>query len=319
MNAIYKAWPLEGKTALVLGGHGFIGSELACALAAKGCKAKVFGRRATHDFGGIDGIQSVVGDFTDGVALATALEGVDIVYHLVSSTVPSTSNLNPVSDVSTNLTGTVRLLEIMREKCVKRIVYVSSGGTVYGNPVSLPVTEDHPLEPLCSYGIVKVAVENYLRMYAHLYGFHATILRVSNPYGENQARIGVQGLILTLLKKVMANEPIEIWGDGSIVRDYIYISDVVAALIQAAERSATGVFNIGSGLGYSINEILELVAITTNQKLDISFLKKRNFDVSKIYLDIGKANTEFGWEPVVDLLSGCSLCWQALTVSVKHE
>jgi UDP-glucose 4-epimerase len=184
----------------------------------------------------------VAGNFVDGSGLDAALAGADVVYHLISTTVPGTSNVDPMGDVQSNLVGTIRLIQEMKKHQVKRIVYLSSGGTVYGDPSRLPVSEDHPLDPLCSYGIVKVAVEKYLNMHSVLEGLNATVLRVSNPYGGIARRTNdLQGVIPIFLRKMVAGKNIEIWGDGSTVRDYIYIDDLVDAMVCALEAQESAV------------------------------------------------------------------------------
>jgi UDP-glucose 4-epimerase len=257
------------------------------------------------------------GDFVSGDGLASALTDVDVVYHLVSTTVPSTSNADPIADVEGNLIGTLRLLKLMQANDVARIVYVSSGGTVYGNPTVLPVPESHSLEPLCSYGVVKVAVENYLRMYSELYGLTANVLRVSNPYGTHQHHIGVQGVIPTFFKKIAEGTPIEIWGDGSVVRDYLHVDDVVSALLTAGTRTTSDIFNIGSGIGHTVNEILEIVQRETGRSADVRYLQRRKFDVERIFLDIAKAHNELGWQPKLSLEAGCALYWQKVRQLVE--
>lgn len=314
---------LDARRVLVLGGTGFLGTHLVDALVRSGAHVRVFARSLPQLEGEVPldeadvspqwcNVEVVTGDLGSGEGLASALDGVDIVYHLISSTLPSTSNADPIADVQTNLVGTLRLLQLLRDAKINRMVYVSSGGTVYGNPSTLPVPETHSLRPLCSYGVVKVAVENYLNMYAELYGITANVLRVSNPYGTHQHHIGVQGVIPTFFKKVADGVPIEIWGDGSVVRDYIHVSDVVSALLVAGGRERSGVFNIGSGTGHSVNNVLDIVQRTMGRVATVRYLPQRNFDVERIFLDIARAKAELSWQPVVSLDAGCALYWQEI-------
>ncbi|MDQ0621995.1 UDP-glucose 4-epimerase [Paraburkholderia graminis] len=315
---------IRARRVLVLGGTGFLGTHLVDALVRGGNAVRVFERyvpavdassserdvlRSTGDW---HSVEMVKGDFVSGDGLAAALDGVDLVYHLVSTMVPSTSNLDPIADVQSNLVGSVRLLQLMQEAGVKRIVYVSSGGTVYGNPSVLPVPETHALNPLCSYGVVKVAVESYLHMHSELHGLVANVLRISNPYGTHQQHIGVQGVIPTFFKKIADGVPIEIWGDGSVVRDYIHVSDVVSALLRAGARAHSGTFNVGSGTGHSVNEILDVVQQQVGRKASVRYQPQRSFDVERIFLDITKAREELHWQPSLTLDAGCALYWQAL-------
>jgi UDP-glucose 4-epimerase len=174
----------------------------------------------------------------------------------------------------------------------------------------LPVPESHPLGPLCSYGVVKVAIENYLHMHDELYGLTANVLRVSNPYGAYQHHIGVQGIIPTFFRKIADGRPIEVWGDGSVVRDYIHVSDVVSALLSAGARDLSGTFNIGSGVGHSVNEILDIVRRQMGRVVEVRYLPQRKFDVERIYLDISRARAELRWQPLLSLEAGCALYWQ---------
>lgn len=322
----FPASGVGARRVLVLGGKGFLGTHLVEAFAREGVPVRTFDRSQPQTMGEsllleaatkvsasrLPNVEVMTGDFVTGSGLAEALDGVDLVYHLISTTVPSTSNADPVFDVQSNLIGTLRLLELMRSTSIRRIVYVSSGGTVYGNPSILPVPETHQLGPLCSYGVVKVAIENYLHMHAELYGLTANVLRVSNPYGTHQHHIGVQGVIPTFFKKIADGTPMEIWGDGSIVRDYIYVSDVVSALLRAGARVRSGTFNIGNGIGHSVNDILDIVQKCTGRVADVRYLPHRTFDVERIYLDISKARAELHWQPLLALEEGCALYWQAL-------
>lgn len=295
---------------LVLGGNGFIGSHLVDALVLAGHKVRVFDRGAELYRSPLVEVDYRLGDFGDIPALAEALEGVDIVYHLISTTVPSTSNLDPVADIHGNLINTVRLLQLMVQKSISRIVFLSSGGTVYGIPDVVPIPETHPLRPICSYGVIKVAIENYLFMYQSLYGLQPLVLRASNPYGERQGHAGVQGVIGTYLQKISSGESIEIWGDGSVVRDFIHVSDLAGLCLKAGISSYTGIVNVGSGVGHSIRDVLVAIAGATGEAIEPVYKQGRAYDVPSVVLDISKAADELGWRPEVELLEGVRKTWQ---------
>ncbi len=295
--------------ALVLGGNGFIGSHLIDRLLSRGYWVRVFDRFPERFRKPLANVDYRIAQFSDSFALAEALEGIDIVYHLISTTVPGTSNLNPAADINDNLIMTVRLLEQMTKAGVKRILFLSSGGTVYGNPEKLPVTENHPLNPICSYGIVKLAVEKYLFMYQRLYGLQPVVIRPSNPYGPRQGHIGVQGLIATFIHKIINGETIKIWGDGLITRDYLYIEDLVKLCVIAGGSDYTGIFNAGSGQGHSILSIIDILADIVGEQLDIIHEPVRSFDVREVVLDITKAKEKFGWHPDISLEDGIKKCW----------
>ncbi|WP_213297222.1 NAD-dependent epimerase/dehydratase family protein [Paraburkholderia sacchari] len=303
---------VKGAKVLVLGGFGFLGRHLVDGLLRSGAKVRVFDRSMPANSQYARDVEVVLGNFVTGDGLSDALRGIDVVYHLISTTVPSTSNDDPIADVQSNLVGTLHVLRRMQAENVKRIVYVSSGGTVYGNPMTLPVPEAHPLNPLCSYGVVKVAIEHYLSMYCQLYDLNATVLRVANPYGMHQHHIGVQGVIPTFIGKMMRGELIEIWGDGSVVRDYIYVDDVVSALLAAYEDRSSGTFNIGSGSGHCLIDVLEVVRRITGLDGTVRHLPHRNFDVEQIYLDIRHAREVLNWQPKYSLESGCAHYWRLI-------
>lgn len=296
---------------LVMGGSGFIGSALIRALLQQGHQVQVFDRdvRAlSQQFPEI--IHPIQADFSDVMSLSEAMIGVDLIFHLISTSVPATSNKNPVHDVESNLVNTVKLLELMRSAEVKRIVYLSSGGTVYGNPTALPITESHPTNPTCSYGIVKLAIEKYLQMYAELYELDVTILRPSNPYGPGQTHKGVQGFIGTCIDKINSGQPIAIWGDGSVIRDYIYIDDVVSACVDAMNSKARGPLNVSSGVGYSLNQLIGMIEKNIGKPVEVIYQQKRNFDIPEVVLDNQLAKSLLGWTPLTSIEQGLKMTLQ---------
>jgi len=296
--------------ALVLGGNGFIGSHVVDCLFEKGYSVRVFDRGLEKYRKPLSNVDYRIATFDDVPALAEALEGMDVVFHLISTTVPSTSNKDPVFDVESNLVNTIRLLNLMRDSNVSRIIYLSSGGTVYGVPECSPIPESHPLQPICSYGVVKVAVEHYLQMYHHLYDIKYVVLRASNPYGERQGHVGVQGVIGTFMGKICSDEIIEIWGDGSIVRDFIYASDLADLCVLAGDSDIVGTFNAGSGIGYSINDIVKALSLITGKHIKPIYRTGRAYDVPNALLDITKAIKAFSWHPKIELLEGIETSWQ---------
>lgn len=294
---------------LVIGGNGFIGSHLVEEL-RQYSQVRVLSSgapRADVDWSGIDYRR---GNYAETEIIDSCLDGVDTVYHLVSTTVPSTSNIDPAADITGNLISTIGLLEQMRVRNVRRIVYFSSGGTVYGPPSRVPIDESHPTDPISSYGIVKLGIEKYLMMYSRLHGFSPLIIRPSNPYGPRQSGAGVQGVIAAFLNRWACKEPITVLGDGSVVRDYIYINDLVRLSATAGLGEVEGVFNAGSGHGSSINEIIELIAKTAGYSVPVQYTEARSFDVRKVVLDIDHAKAIFGWDPQVELAEGIRRTWE---------
>ncbi len=295
--------------ALVIGGSGFIGSHLVDALIHTGYSVRTYDRMPERFRSTPAGVDFMQGDFSDTTALAEALSGVDIVYHLLSTTVPGTSNLDPIADIEGNLVNTVRLLALMREASVKRLVFLSSGGTVYGIPQADPVSEEHPLQPISSYGIVKSAIEHYLHMEHHLHGLEYTVLRASNPYGPRQGHGGVQGVIGTYLWNYAHGEPLQLWGDGSVVRDFIYVEDLAELCVKGSEGSGVGCYNAGSGEGHSILQIIDAISEVVGEKVLPDIKPGRGLDVPRSVLDIAKAKQVFDWAPATSLEEGIESSW----------
>jgi len=294
---------------LILGGNGFIGSHLTDRLYQRGHSIRIYDRGPNRFRQTPTGIDSFYGNYVNAEGLSDAVAGMDVVFHLISTTVPSTSNADPEADVTENLLSTIRLLNIMRTSGCRRIVFLSSGGTVYGRTGGGKVSEDADTLPICSHGVVKRAVELYLHMYHELYGFEYVVLRVANPYGARQGHFGVQGVIGTFMEKIKRQETLEIWGDGSVTRDYVYVEDVAEACELAAGSGACGVFNIGSGVGLTLNEIIQTLSDVTGQEIVRTYLAGREYDVPAIVLNCDKAFSELSWKSKTRFIDGITKTW----------
>lgn len=305
--------------ALVIGGNGFIGSHLVDRLLSEGHTVHVFDRQPERFRKPLEGVIYHIQDFGNRAILAEALTHIDMVFHLVSTTVPKTSNDDPAFDVMSNVVETIFLLEQCAKGKVKKVVFVSSGGAVYGTPVTVPVSEDSPENPESSYGITKLTIEKYLGLFHHLYGLDYVIIRPSNPYGERQNPDGDQGVIAVFFGKIAKGQAIDIWGDGSNVKDYIYIGDLIDGIYKAAfNKTAYHLFNMGSGTGHSINDIVRMMGEKVDRPISVNYGTKGTFDVSKIYLDITRAQKELGWEPKISLNVGLYRTWEFVkSVSAK--
>lgn len=293
---------------LVLGGGGFIGSHVAHALLGAGHRVRVFERPHLDSLfaaAGRGGAQLVTGDFLNADDLAQALEGIEVVFHFVSTTLPKPSNDNPIYDVETNLVGTLRLLRLCRERRVRKLLFSSSGGTIYGVPASVPIAETHATDPLCSYGIHKLAIEKYLHLNRELHGLDYCVLRPSNPYGERQRTDAAQGAVAVFLERALRGEAIEIWGDGSVVRDYIYVGDVADAFVRAMTFDGPQrVFNVGSGVGTSLNQLVESIGALLGRAPRVEYQPARRVDVPVNVLDAALARRHLGWRAATPLADG---------------
>lgn len=297
---------------LLLGGSGFIGSHLADRMLASGHEVSVYHAAGAgrQNIAHLEAdVRVVEGDFNTG-DFAEALNGVEVVVHLVNSTTPGSSLANPAYDIQSNVIGTIRLLDACRDAGVGKVVFLSSGGTVYGIPRYTPIDEQHPLNPIAPYGISKLMIEKYLAMYHYHYGLDYTVLRLSNPFGARQDPHRGQGVLAAWMYRLMHNEPVEIWGDGSVVRDYIYIDDAVRAIEFASTTVAQEkIFNVGSGVGYSLTELREKLERLTGLVLKVDHKAMQRVDVPVNVLDIGLISRALQWQPATDIDEGISLMW----------
>jgi UDP-glucose 4-epimerase len=299
--------------AVVIGGNGFIGTHLIEFLIRDGVAVRAFDRYPSQFVQPKKEVEYVIGDLGNHGALSEIVEDADWVFHLAYTTIPKTSNEDPEYDVRSNLIDAVQLLQSCKDAGVKKVVFVSSGGTIYGVPQTVPILETHPTDPICSYGITKLAIEKYLHLFFHLYGLEYAITRISNPYGEGQNPNAKQGAIGVFLGKVARGEAIEIWGTGEVVRDYLHIDDAANALIKAARyKPATDgprIFNIGSGQGHSLNEIVAEIKAVVDREVIVEHKPPRSLDVQANVLDTTLAHTHLDWKPTIDLTTGIARAW----------
>jgi UDP-glucose 4-epimerase len=297
---------LAGLRCLVLGGGGFLGLNLCNALAGQGAIVQAFGRSATYPEALDHRVIWTAGMFGDGVALAKAVEGQEVIFHLISGSVPESSNREPAADLEANALATLHLLEICRSGGVKKVIFTSSGGTVYGIPTALPISENAATDPISAYGISKLAVEKYLALYRHLYNLDYHVLRIANPYGVYQSAVKKQGVVSALISRAMKGEPVEIWGTGEVTRDFIYVDDVVSALLEAYfYEGPHRIMNVGCGVGLSINQIVDdIESVLGRGALTKVYRPGRRADVPVNILDISLITRETRWRPHVGWLAG---------------
>jgi UDP-glucose 4-epimerase len=300
---------------LVLGGYGFIGRHIVQTFADENMAIVVFDIHANPAHS-TPHCTYVAGDFSDHdkIDALIAQHAITHVVHLVSTTVPKSSNEDKPYDVESNVIPTLHLLDLCVKYQVKRLLFMSSGGTVYGAPQQLPVDESHPTNPMCSYGISKLAIEKYLFLYRHLYGLNYVVLRAANPYGPGQNPLSGQGIVANFVHKMFSGQSIEVWGDGSNVRDYFYVRDLAAIARKALFSEVIGVFNVGSGVGISVNDIISMIARAGNFTPSVIYKEKRLLDVPSVVLNCNHAKNNFDWVPLTSINQGIEeyLSWYRL-------
>jgi UDP-glucose 4-epimerase len=293
---------------LLLGGGGFIGTALANKLTAEGRQVHVLAPNAPSAAMNAHFLQ---GGLDNPELLAKLLPCCSTVIHLASATTPGNSASRPVRELE-NLAPSLRLLDALQAYPEIHLIFFSSGGTIYGNPQRLPVHEDDPVAPLSYHGAGKVALEAF---------FHAfrgrsqavTILRPSNAYGPAQALKSSFGLVRTMLEHARYGTPLEIWGDGENVRDFIYIDDITEACARfVALPQDSGTYNLGSGRGYSINQVRRIVEQVTGYELKTVCHPARGIDVRAVVLDISRLNARLSWKPQTSLEEGVRRTWNWL-------
>ena len=300
---------------LILGGAGFIGSNLAKKLVSEGIRPTIFTRPTSSliNLASIlDNVDIIYGDWTDENILSKIIQGANIVYHLITTTFPSSALDSSIYDIQSNLIPTVRLLELCTKFNVQKLIYASSGGTVYGDPQFTPITEEHPLNPRSLYGQSKVTIEKYLQFYARLKSLNVIILRISNPFGSGQKLLGVQGLVAVAMGCVVYNRPISIYGQGEAIRDYIYIEDVVEAIHLSAQNPSlkSAILNISSGQGKSIIEVILAIEKVVGKSITKEFIPSRSGDVNVSILSNDLARETLGWFPSTEFTQAIQSTWQ---------
>lgn len=284
---------------VVIGAAGFIGTNLTIKLVEnKHDNITLVDRDRDYfvninkfDFENVKIVESSLDENMD----FSILEGQDIIYHLVSTVVPTTSNQHISKDIEANVVFSSKLFDACIKYNIKKVVFVSSGGTVYGKEVSCPLTEEMATNPISSYGVQKITIEKLLYLYNYMYGLDYRIIRLANPYGPYQRPNGVLGVVTTFTYKALKGDKITVYGDGSVIRDYIYIDDAIKAILNIANgNSRHYVFNLGCGYGTSIKQVIEAIESTLNIKMNIEYKEGRSVDVPINYLDISRYEEDYG-------------------------
>lgn len=295
------------KSTLVIGGGGYIGTQLAAELVGTGRRVTVLGRKVIYNRTMAAGVTYCQGDFADAGLLAALLDDHQEVVHLAHASVPNTVLDGPLADLLQNLTPAIGLFTsaALRDR---KLLLISSGGTVYGEALELPITELHPTRPISPYGVTKLTVENYARMHAVMHGLRLICVRPANAYGVGQRPFSGQGFISTAMASAIRGEPVKLFGREGTVRDYIYIDDLVSGLVSALDFGQPGeTYNLGSGIGLSNRQVLDAMTPLLRGmgvEIGVQNLPERPSDVKANVLDSGKLHECSGWQPLVQLEDG---------------
>jgi UDP-glucose 4-epimerase len=304
---------------LVIGGNGFIGSHVVDSLVGRGHEVTVFDRHrlGSRQFEG-RGVRLVAGDFLNTADVRASLEGQEVVLHFLSTTDPATADGDPTIDIRTNITSSVQLFSACVDAGVSRVYYASSGGAIYGD-------QDHPgafaetdvTLPVSPYAIGKQAIEGYLRYFRRTHGLESTSFRISNPYGPRQNPLKRQGVIPIFLRRVAEGAPLTVLGDGSMIRDYLYVADVAEMIAEVVTVGARhDLYNLGSGVGTTINELVRTIREVTGRDVPVEHLPRPATFVDRVVLSVDRFEQEFTTRPTTALADGVRLTWEEM---VEHE
>lgn len=288
---------MKRKNCAVLGANGFIGRNLIEKLSKEGFFVKAYVRSKPKE--NLTNVEWIEGDFSDLSQLDRILSDCHAVFHLIDENIPGTFSRDIFNKSIHNLSNTVDFLQLCANHKVEKVIYLSSGGTVYGTAHKTLYSELDPTNPISIYGINKLMIEKYMNLFSYHFGLECYCLRLSNPFGPYQSLKKKQGIIGQAISKTLKEETVEIWGDGLIVRDFIYIDDVIDGIFALLSyQGETRLFNIGSGIGRTINTVLDNLRVLMNEKMHLKYIpNNRSSDVLTNVLDISRATQELGWIP----------------------
>lgn len=295
--------PVSSSRVLVVGGSGFIGRHVVREMLAAGAEVAVMDIQPPEEKPAA--IDWITGSLTDTALFASAAGGADIVVFLANSSLPGSANTDLSSEVHAHVQVSVKAAEVCHAQGVRRFVYASSGGTVYGVEASEPLTEESRTFPRNAYGVSKLAIEHYLRIISQIRGMETVSLRISNPYGEGQRAHRQQGFVAAAMSHALSGKTLPIWGDGTVERDFIHVSDVARAFVAAcAAETPPGTVNIGSGRALSLLEVLDRVEAALGRPVHVALEPGRIIDVHRNVLNIARARDTLGWQPEIGLDEG---------------
>lgn len=301
----------------VIGGNGFLGSHLVDELLARGHAVRVFDRFSTEPTWQRQGATIERGDFLNRNDLQRVVDGAEFVFHFLSTSTPATAEADPTLDIRTNLAQTVELLALCADAGVGRVYFASSGGAMYGDIAgTAPLAETMVPQPVSPYAIGKLAIEGYLRYFERTRGLQSTIFRISNPYGPRQHAMKGQGVIPIFLQLLAEGRQLPVYGDGTAVRDYVYVTDasrMIAETVGATPEHA--IYNIGSGVGTSLAEVVTEVQTATGMTAAIDRRSHPATFLNHVVLDISRYEAEFGTQELIGLPEGVARTWQSMAAA----
>ena len=291
---------------LVTGGAGFIGSHVVDAYVAAGHEVVVVDNLVSGRITNLNpSAKFYQVDITSpDLGAVFAAERPQVVNHHAAQIDVRKSVADPLFDAQVNILGSIRLFEFCRQYQVERVIYISTGGAVYGEPHYLPCDEDHPINPICQYGVSKHTVEHYLFLYSQLYGFHHLILRYPNVYGPRQDPHGEAGVVAIFTGRMLAHQPVTIFGDGRQERDFLYVGDCATANLLALTSDKQGIFNLGTGRATNLLQLFDIMGEITHYPHRPLFAPAKLGETRRIYLTAAKAHQELGWQPSLSLVEG---------------
>jgi len=306
----------------IIGGGGFIGQWVVRQLLARGDSVVVMGR-SQRPRGLPKEIGYVAAEYGADKATGKVLEQVESLIHLAYATVPSTSFSDPIFDLIANVPPSVALFQQVAAAGTKRLILVSSGGTVYGNSDALPIREEASTNPISPYGITKLTIERYAHMYHALLGLPVVTMRPGNAYGVRCEGVPSGGFVAAAVKSAFSGAPLQIFGDGSAIRDYVHVSDVAAGIVAGLVDGVPGeTYNIGTGIGLSNTDIVRRVGSVLGPKhgqIKVQYQPFRGFDVAANVLDASRLAATTGWKPTVPIEAGIEELWKACVSSADHK
>jgi UDP-glucose 4-epimerase len=311
---------MKAKNILILGGTGFIGQQLIKRLHSQQFKIYVIGK-INRTFPELPNVDYYIDSLDNLVLLNELLPHCKIVIHLASGSTPGSSALQPTFEATNNILPTLCFLEILQKYKHVSLIYISSGGAIYGNPIVELVKENEPLVPLSYYGAGKIALEKFIIAFCHQSQHNAIILRPTNIYGPEQPYCKGFGIVPTIFQSILNKKPLQIWGDGENIRDYLYIDDFINLLIKLINEpfahNNTSIYNVGAEQGTTLNELCNLIETVTQIPIIRQYKNTRAVDVKRIVLNCSYLHDDYHWYPYIELKNGLVKTWEWLNIQSK--